>query len=552
MRERGFPVIGGTDTVSKRGENCAHFSVCPSLYLYKGGGHTERTSSILGGALLLTAANLLLRLISIGFNVFLSARIGAAGLGLLQLISTIGMFAVLVGTSGVRVAAMYLSAEEFGHRRLGGVRLAMTECLRAALLLSAAAGAAEFLLADFFAVSWLRDSRAALSLRVMGLLLPFSCLCGIMTGYFTACSRIRQLVGIEIAERVVSMLLTVVLLLTWANGDLERACCAITLGSSAGCIFDFFLLYFQYRRDIRHVPVPSESLHMRSRLVRLCVPLALNDYLRAGLNTAEQLLIPFGLARFGGSAEQAMADYGTIHAMVFPVLMFPAAVLYSVSDLLVPELSRSRAICRRLRITDLTDKCIRMGLLFAAAVAGFLFLNAAPLGMLIYKSTDAGHYLRIFAPMVLMLYLDAIVDGMLKGLAEQISCVRYNTLTSLLDVLLLLFLLPEWGIGGYVFGFFITHAVNLYLSIRRLLKTAEHRPRAADFLRPLLSLTVATGLAVLLPAPPTALAEVFLRGTFFLAVLFACYLLTDALHARDRRWLRGVFRRTLDMRKHSG
>lgn len=522
------------------------------ILLRKEGGHTERTNSILGGALLLTAANLLLRLISIGFNVFLSARIGAAGLGVLQLISTIGMFAVLVGTSGVRVAAMYLSAEEYGHRRLGGVRLAMSSCLRAALLLSAVAGATEFLLADFFAVSWLRDSRAALSLRVMGLLLPFSCLCGIMTGYFTACSRIRQLVGIEIAERIVSLLLTVVLLLTWARDDLERACCAITLGSSGGCIFDFFLLYFQYRRDIRHVAPPKEALHMRSRLVRLCVPLALNDYLRAGLNTAEQLLIPFGLARFGGSAAQAMADYGTIHAMVFPILMFPAAVLYSVSDLLVPELSRSRAMRRRLRITDLTDKCIRMGLLFAAAIAGFLFLNAVPLGMLIYKSVDAGHYLRIFAPMVLMLYLDAIVDGMLKGLAEQISCVRYNTLTSLLDVLLLLVLLPRWGIGGYVFSFFLTHAINLFLSIRRLLLTTEHRPNAADFLRPLWSLAVAAGLAGLLPALSSALGEILLRGTFFLVLLIACYLLTDALHARDRRWLRGVFRRTLDTWKHSG
>lgn len=512
----------------------------------------ERKSSILGGALLLTAANLFLRLVSIGFNVFLSARIGAAGLGLLQLISTIGMFAILVGTSGVRVAAMYLSAEEYGHRRLGGVRLAMTSCLRTALLLSAVAGAAEFLLADFFAVSLLGDARAALSLKVMGLLLPFSCLCGVMTGYFTACSRIRQLVGIEIAERVISMLLTVALLLTWARDDLERACCAITLGSSAGCIFDFFLLYVQYHRNIRHVSLPDEALHMRSRLVHLCVPLALNDYLRAGLNTAEQLLIPFGLARFGGSSAQAMADYGTIHAMVFPVLMFPAAVLYSVADLLVPELSRSRATRRRLRITDLTDKCIRMGLLFAAAVSGFLYLNAEPLGKLIYKSADAGRYLRIFAPMVLMLYLDAIVDGMLKGLAEQISCVRYNTLTSLLDVALLLFLLPKWGIDGYVFSFFLTHAINLFLSIRRLLKTAEHRPNPADFLRPLLSLAASALLSGLLPTPDATLAAIFLRGSFFLTLLFSFCILTDALRARDRRWLHGVFRRSLDTRKHSG
>ena len=148
----------------------------------------ERNDSILGGALLLTAANLLLRLISIAFQVFLSVRIGAAGLGLMQLISTIGVFAMLAGTAGVRVTAMYLAAEEFGHRRLSGVRAAMRACLQYGILVSAVSGAALFFLSDFFAMEWLRDLRAGPSLRVMGLLLPFSCLCGIMTGYYTACS----------------------------------------------------------------------------------------------------------------------------------------------------------------------------------------------------------------------------------------------------------------------------------------------------------------------------------------------------------------------------
>lgn len=253
----------------------------------------ERNDSILGGALLLTAANLLLRLISIAFQVFLSVRIGAAGLGLMQLISTIGVFAMLAGTAGVRVTAMYLAAEEFGHRRLSGVRAAMRACLQYGVLVSAVSGAALFFLSDFFAMKWLRDLRAAPSLRVMGLLLPFSCLCGIMTGYYTACSRIRQLVGIEIAERLVSVGLTVALLYLWAGDDLARACCAITFGSSAGCIFDFTLLYLRYRRDMRQVP--RERIPMRKRLLRLSVPLALNDALRAGLNTAEQLLSPSAL-----------------------------------------------------------------------------------------------------------------------------------------------------------------------------------------------------------------------------------------------------------------
>ena len=266
----------------------------------------------------------------------------------------------------------------------------------------------------------------------------------------------------------------------------------------------------------------------------------------------EQLLIPIGLARYGGSTEEAMAGYGTIHGMVFPILMFPAAILYSVSDLLVPELSRCRAMGRALRVRDLSGKCIRMTILFAAAVAGFFFVCAEELGQCVYHSADAGRYLRIFAPMVLMLYLDAIVDGMLKGLAEQLSCVRYNTLTSVLDVVFLYVLLPRHGVAGYVAVFAVTHAINLYLSIRRLLVVTEHRPRTADFALPLLSL----GLALLLTPPSPAMGGWFVRllcrGGWFLTVLLAAFVLLQALTQQDGSWLRRVLRRTLDNRGGAG
>ena len=247
-----------------------------------------------------------------------------------------------------------------------------------------------------------------------------------------------------------------------------------------------------------------------------------------------------------------MAGYGTIHGMVFPILMFPAAILYSVSDLLVPELSRCRAMGRSLRVRDLSGKCIRMTMLFAAAVAGFFFVCAEELGQCIYHSADAGRYLRIFAPMVLMLYLDAIVDGMLKGLAEQLSCVRYNTLTSVLDVVFLYVLLPRHGVAGYVAVFAVTHAINLYLSIRRLLVATEHRPRAADFALPLLSLGLALLLTLPFPAMGGWLVRLLCRGGWFLTVLLAAFVLLQALTQQDGSWLRCVLRRTLDNRGGAG
>lgn len=496
-------------------------------------------STILGGALLLTASNLLLRLISIFFNAYLKEQIGAAGLGLLQLISTVGLFAALVGASGVRVAAMVLSAEEFGHRRLHGVKTAVSVCLRYGLVLSGLAGMALFFSADAIAIGWLGDERASLSLCWMGLLLPFSCLCGILTGHFTACSRIRQIVGIEIGERLLSLALTVLFLRFWAKGDLQRSCCAITLGSSLGAAFDFVLLYRVYRRDMGGIR-ESGRRPMGKRLLRLCIPLALNDYLRSGLNTAEQLLIPYGLARYSGSGESAMAAYGTIQALVFPVLMFPASILYSLSDLLVPELSRAKAMGRRRRIGDLTDKCLRLCLLFAATVAGFLYVAAPYLGELLYDSAEAGRLLRVFAPMVLMLYLDALTDGMLKGLAEQLPCVRYNTLSSVLDVVLLPILLPRWGIGGYVLCFVFTHAINLALSLRRLLKVTGHRLAPDGWLKPLFCLLLSLCYCHMVP-PMWAVAG-------FLPLLLSLYILTEALPADHRRWLKKVLRTVAPLR----
>ena len=46
----------------------------------------KRENTLLGGALMLTAVNLLLRVGGTAFQVWLSGRIGAAGIGLLQLI----------------------------------------------------------------------------------------------------------------------------------------------------------------------------------------------------------------------------------------------------------------------------------------------------------------------------------------------------------------------------------------------------------------------------------------------------------------------------------
>jgi O-antigen/teichoic acid export membrane protein len=123
-----------------------------------------------------------------------------------------------------------------------------------------------------------------------------------------------------------------------------------------------------------------------------------------------------------------------------------------------------------MRIRHLTERGILLATLYGCLCGGILFLSADFLCERLYSTQEAGKYLRWFSVLAPMLYCDAIVDAMIKGLGQQKICVRYNIVTSAMDVALLFVLLPRYGIQGYFFSFLITHLINFLLSIRLLLK----------------------------------------------------------------------------------
>lgn len=497
--------------------------------------------SIARSTLLLTLANLAMRGVSMLFQVYLTGQIGAGGIGLLQLILTVHCFAVTLGTSGLRVAAMYLTAEEYGLRRYGGIRQAMVWCIGVGLLLSTLVGTAMTLFAVPLAQSFVKDLRAVASLRLLGITMPLTCLSAILAGYFTASNQVKRLVAVEIADRLASVALTVWLLKLGVPGDQSHACLAIVGGSALASAGSVTVLMGLLLADFRSYGTSDKTLAMRSRLARLCVPVALNDYLRSGLGTLEQFLIPYGLARCGGSRAKAMADYGTIHGMVFPVLMFSSTVLFAVADLLVPELARCRAQKNSLRVRHLAETCLHMGVLFSGLVGGLLYVLAEPLGYLLYKSADAGLYLRWFAPLVPMLYLDCIVDGMHKGLGQQVYCVRVNTLTNLLDVIFLFLLLPRYGIAGYYFTYLFTHLVNFTLSLIRLLKLTDADPGSGFLVRSAGTVCLCVWFTRRFVPMAPRLGSVLAAGGVFLGLCLSLLSLLGCWNQEDSRYLREMF-----------
>ena len=116
--------------------------------------------------------------------------------------------------------------------------------------------------------------------------------------------------------------------------------------------------------------------------------------------------------------------------MVFPLMMFPACILYALAELLIPELARCNAAGSQKRIAYLVRKGLWAAMLYGVFFSGLIFLFAQNLCASLYHNDLAGNSLRYYALMIPFLYCDAITDAMTKGLGQQKICVRYNIFTS--------------------------------------------------------------------------------------------------------------------------
>jgi len=327
------------------------------------------------------------------------------------------------------------------------------------------------------------------------------------------------------------MTVTMLTLVLWAGSDPEKACEAVVLGSGvSSCLTLGLLLCLRFREEAPKGP----RIPVARRLAGIAVPLALADDLKAGISTTENLIVPKRLALYPGESAP-LSTFGTVVGMVFPVLMFPAAILFALAELLIPELARCAAANSQRRIRYLVRRGLRVALLYGLLCGGILYLSAEKLCLALYSSRDAGKYLRLYSLLAPMLYCDAITDAMIKGLGQQTASVRYNIFTSAMDVALLFILLPKFGMGGYFFSFLVTHLINFLLSLRRLLKISRIRLPYASITLSLGACLVSIYLAKTLPPAPGITAFVLLFAS--LMILFRIINRSDIL------WIKGLISR---------
>lgn len=469
------------------------------------------------------------------FQVYLAGRIGASGIGLFELISSVNMVAITFATSGIRLAATRLVAEEEGNRNPRGAGRSLRGALSYALLFGVGAMLLLLSLSGMAAEVWIGDKAAEPSLYILAFALPFISLSSALSGYLVARRRAVTVSVIQFSEMLFRMSATVLALGRVPSGDLGSSCEALTLGDTLSEGFAFLLLAAVCLRDRKKEGNRGASVPVLRPLLRITVPLSLSSYARSLLSSMQHLFIPRGLSAFGGSHGEALASYGVIQGMALPILLFPSALVSVLSDLIVPELTEAQVRGHERNLSYMLRRIYRLGLFYSMAAGGLCMAFSEELGVLFFEEAAVGRFIRVLSPLVPAMYMDALVDGMLKGVGEYRANMRYNIIDAGVGLLLVYFLIPRFGVAGYVFSISATELLNFFLSVRRLSTVTAFRMMLMDWIISALSFALAAGSVRLFPG------TLFLQMTLTLVLYLVLLFLSGLLKREDLRWFRRLF-----------
>jgi stage V sporulation protein B len=317
------------------------------------------------------------------------------------------------------------------------------------------------------------------------------------------------------------------------------ACVAIAGGVVVSEMFTCLCLITLYTKDKKRTKGCGRMGGILSGMFKITTPDLLGNTFRSILSTTENLLIPEGFKRSGATGDSALFVYGAINAMAMPVIFFPSAALNALSGLLVPELAECRAQNKTNNISYIIKRVLRLSIIFSMAVAGVIFAFSAEISEVLYQNQTAAPYLKILAPVIPIMYLDMVVDGMLKGLNLQFHSMCYNIIDGAARVLLVFYLIPAYSVWGYIFVLYFSEILNFLLSFGKLASLSYlkiHIFKGA--LSPFLSIIISVFVMRLMPAS----VPLGIKTALGLLMYVVLLVITKSLKREDIRWFKSVIR----------
>ena len=429
----------------------------------------NRLKKFMFNTILLIISSLFFRVVSLFFNIYISNKIGSESLGVFSLIMSVYMFGITFACSGINIATTKVVAEElslFGKDRAKQVG---NKCIKISFITGILTSILFFLFSDFIVKVCLHNKISIKIIYFIAIVLPFISMSSSINGFFAGLGKVHKNISAKFLEQIVKIFVTAYLLSLFFPPTLEYACYSLILGDViseiASFIYSGFLYYLENKKIFKKRSISNDAV----RILNISIPIALTSYIRSGLSTVKQLLIPYSLEKSGIDCSNSFAKIGIINGMAIPIIMFAGIFITSFSELLIPEFSRYYAKKDFKRAKDITKFLLIFTFIFCIFITVILFLFSEKLGIIFYNNSEVSFYIKILSPLFILMFVDNVIDSILKGLDKQVPIMWINIIDLFSSIVLIYILIPKLGVSGYIMSLYFSEIINLILSSSVLL-----------------------------------------------------------------------------------
>ena len=363
------------------------------------------------GTLILTLAGIITRLIGFFYKIYLAGQLGTTQLGIYQLIFPVYSLCFTIYGAGMQTAISQLIAARQGERKkhshhpeTGSIlRCALAVSLTLALFLSAFV----CIFSKAIARHFLLEEACAPSLCVLSILFPFCAITACLNGYYYGMERTKVPALTQMVEQLARVLFVYLISTFLLTLGKKPSCELAVAGIVAGeMISNFFIMGCYHFQKIKTVDKTSDGCKkIFKRLMHLAIPLTATKMITGILHSAETILIPGMLKRYGLSADDALSIYGVLTGMAMTFLTFPSTLTGSCSGLLLPAISQEQAKQNYKKISHMIAVTLKYSLLIGLLFITLFFLYGPLMGTVFFHNTLCGRFLVILSFLSPFLYL---------------------------------------------------------------------------------------------------------------------------------------------------
>lgn len=429
----------------------------------------------------LTAIQMILECMTLCLNLWITQKAGSAAVGMIALVGTFFQFASVASGGGGYICASRFVSEELGKSK-GDPERILRYAVSFSLLLGIPAAAGITMTAPYIGEHFFHSSDMASPVRILAFILPIGGITACLKGWCNAVCRISTAAFCDILEFVVKTSVLGMFLLRVQHSDVHSICVMLALSIAAGNGVSLAVLLWDFYTH--RIKAQEKADKNFISYLKYAVPVFLGGCLTSALSTANDALIPITLRQSGSSAESALAQFGIFEAIVIPVLFFPSTVLCVLSGLLLPESARAEAAGKKARLQYLTKRAVSLTMIFSLFVSGVLFMFGEFIAEMMGAEPLAGRMIRLLAPVVPFIYLEIVLEAIIKGIGRQ----KFSSMNYLAEyavrISVVLVCIPLMGFYGIVLSYYLSNILGNSMRLWEVLKitglTPQHQQRKRE------------------------------------------------------------------------